>query len=133
MKRMRYLYSAILVLALSFGSYINASAQNEITLMAMGPGRRPTEKNIANFQAKTGYRVKVAYVNGVETRQLVAKGQPLDVNLIVAPFPAAVASRTLSSNARSRRTTASNHSLSCSIPAGIRSPGQVLSARRHLE
>jgi molybdate transport system substrate-binding protein len=95
MKRMKYPYSAILVLALTFGSYVSARAQNEITLMAMGPGRRPTDKNIANFQAKTGYKVKVTYVNGVETRQLVAKGQPLDVNLIVAPFPAAVASRTI--------------------------------------
>jgi molybdate transport system substrate-binding protein len=95
MKRMRYLYSAIFVLALTLGSYAGARAQNEITLMAMGPGRRPTDKNIANFQAKTNYKVKVTYVNGVETRQLVAKGQPLDVNLIVAPFPAAVASRTI--------------------------------------
>ena len=95
MKRMRYLYSAILALALMFGSYVGARAQDEITLMAMGPGRRPTDKNIANFQTKTGYKVKVTYVNGVETRQLVAKGQPLDVNLIVAPFPAAVASRTI--------------------------------------
>src|SRR5438309_9085028 len=98
MKRMRYLYSAILVLALTFGSYVGARAQNEITLMAMGPGRRPTDKNIANFEAKSGYKVKVTYVNGVETRQLVAKGQPLDVNLIVAPFPGAVASQTINAS-----------------------------------
>jgi|GEM_PF-725490 len=95
MKRMRYLYSAIFAVALTFGSYVGARAQNEITLMAMGPGRRPTDKNIANFEAKSGYKVKVTYVNGVETRQLVAKGQPLDVNLIVAPFPGAVASQTI--------------------------------------
>src|ERR1700747_1424399 len=91
-KRMR-LFSVIFVIAFVFGG--SARAQNEITLMAMGPGRRPTDKNIANFEAKSGYKVKVTYVNGVETRQLVAKGQPLDVNLIVAPFPGAVASQTI--------------------------------------
>ena len=91
MKPMRYLYSAIFVLVLTFGSYLAAHAQSEITLMAMGPGRRPTDKNIANFEAKTSYKVKAVYVNGVETRQLVEKGQPQDVNLIVAPFPGAVA------------------------------------------
>jgi molybdate transport system substrate-binding protein len=89
---MRYLHSAIVVLLLILGSYLTAHAQSEITLMAMGPGRKPTDKNIANFEAKTNYKVKVVYVNGVETRQLVEKGQTQDVNLVVAPFPGAVAS-----------------------------------------
>ena len=92
---MRYLFSAIFFVTLVLSSCIGARAQSEITLMAAGPMRRPTEKIVAAFQAKTGKKVKVSYVNGVETRQLVAKGQPLDVNLIIAPFASAVASRTV--------------------------------------
>jgi len=92
LKPMRCLYSALFVLVLIFGSYLAAHAQSEITLMAMGPGRRPTDKNIANFEAKTSYKVKAVYVNGVETRQFVEKGKPQDVNLMVAPFPGAFAS-----------------------------------------
>jgi len=95
LKRMSYLFSAIFVVTLVLSSCIGARAQSEITLMAAGPMRRPTEKIVAAFQAKTGNKVKVSYVNGVETRQLVAKGQPLDVNLIIAPFASAVASRTV--------------------------------------
>jgi molybdate transport system substrate-binding protein len=95
LKRMSYLFSAIFVVTLVLSGCIGARAQSEITLMAAGPMRRPTEKIVAAFQAKTGNKVKVNYVNGVETRQLVAKGQPLDVNLIIAPFASAVASRTV--------------------------------------
>jgi molybdate transport system substrate-binding protein len=54
--------------------------------------REPTEKVVAAFQAKTGYKVKVTYGNGAETRRTVAKGQPLDVSLVIAPFPGAIAS-----------------------------------------
>jgi len=95
LRRTRYLFSAIFVVTLVLSSYIGARAQSEITLMAAGPMRKPTEKIVAAFQAKTGNKVKVSYVNGVETRQLVAKGQPLDVNLIIAPLASAVASRTI--------------------------------------
>ena len=95
MKHTTYPFLAILVVALVFGSGIPARAQGEITLMAAGPTRRPTERIVANFQAKTGLTVNVTFVNGVATRQMVARGQPQDVSLIIAPFPAAVASRTI--------------------------------------
>jgi molybdate transport system substrate-binding protein len=95
MKRRKELFSAMFVVVLVLGSWIGARAQGEITLLAAGPTRRAADKIVANFQTKTGYKVKAIYVNGVETRQVVAKGQPQDVNLIIGPFPAAVASRTL--------------------------------------
>ena len=95
MKCWKHLFSTMFVVALVLGSWVGARAQGEVTLMAGGPTRRPVEKIIANFQAKTGYKVKATYVNGTDTRQLVAKGQPQDVNLIIGPFPAAVASRTI--------------------------------------
>jgi molybdate transport system substrate-binding protein len=95
MKNRRNAYSAIFMIALVFGSWARARAQSEITLLAVGPMRAPTQKILANFEAKTGYKVKVTYGNGAETRRTVAKGQGLDVSLIIAPFPGAIASGTI--------------------------------------
>lgn len=97
MKRTRHGFAAVFVLglgvlALVFGSWASARAQTEITLLAVGPMRAPTQKIVDNFQAKTGNKVKVTYGNGAETRRTVAKGQPLDVSLVIAPFPGALAS-----------------------------------------
>src|ERR1700756_541913 len=94
-KRMRCLCPAIFVLALVCGSWNSARAQSEITLLAVGPMRAPTQKIVENFEAKTGHKVKVTYGNGAETRKMVAQGKPLDVNLLIAPFPGAVASGTI--------------------------------------
>src|SRR2546427_11522689 len=95
MKHMRYLFSALFGVALVFGISASAAAQNEITLLAPTIARKPIDTILANFQAKTSYKVKVTYVNGVATRQSVAKGQALDVSLIIAPFPGAIASGTI--------------------------------------
>src|SRR5260370_9166144 len=86
---------SLFVVALVFGSCAGAHAQAEITLFAVGPMRAPTQKIVDNFEAKTGYKVKVTYGNGAETRKMVAQGKPLDVNLLIAPFPGAVASGTI--------------------------------------
>lgn len=95
MKPKRNIFAAIFVLAMVCGSWAGARAQSEITLLAVGPMRAPTQKIVDNFQAKTGNKVKVTYGNGVETRQMVAKGQPADVSLLIAPFPGALASGTI--------------------------------------
>lgn len=95
MKFGKNIFSAIFATALVLGGWANARAQGEITLLAVGPMRAPTQKIVANFEAKTGYKVKVTYGNGADTRKTVAKGQPLDVSLIVAPFPGAIASGTI--------------------------------------
>jgi molybdate transport system substrate-binding protein len=94
-KQMKYLPSAIFAVALVFGSWASAHAQSEITLLAVGPMRAPTQKIVDQFQAKTGYTVKVTYGNGADTRKMVAQGKPLDVSLLIAPFPGAVASGTI--------------------------------------
>jgi molybdate transport system substrate-binding protein len=95
MRRNKTLFQVILSAALVMGSWTGARAQGEITLLAVGPMRAPTQKLVDSFQAKTGYKVKVTYGNGSETRQMVAKGQPLDVSLVIAPFPGAIASGTI--------------------------------------
>lgn len=91
---MKHPCSAIVAIALACSSWasVPAQAQTEITLLAVGPMRAPTQKIVADFEAKTGTKVKVTYGNGVETRRMVAKGQPLDVSIIIAPFPGALTS-----------------------------------------
>ena len=90
---MKTLASAVVAIALACGlEGARAQAQSEVTLLAVGPMRAPTQKIITGFEAKTGRKVKVTYGNGVETRRMVAKGQPLDVSLIIAPFPGALTS-----------------------------------------
>ena len=56
------------MIALVFGGWTSARAQgqSEITLLAVGPMRAPTQKIVADFEAKTGRKVKVTYGNGVE-------------------------------------------------------------------
>src|SRR5258706_8209806 len=95
MKSTKNVSVTVFVIALVFGGWSRARAQSEITLLAVGPMRAPTQKIIAGFEAKTGYKVKVTYGNGAETRRTVAKGQGLDVSLVIAPFPGAIASGTI--------------------------------------
>ena len=95
MKSTKNACSAIFVIVLVLGGWTSARAQSEITLLAVGPMRAPTARIVANFEAKTGQKVKVTYGNGAETRRMVAKGQGLDVSLIIAPFPGAIASGTI--------------------------------------
>jgi molybdate transport system substrate-binding protein len=90
--KQKYFFSAIFVITTVLGSSLPARAQSEITFLAPGPMRRPLDQIIANFQAKTKYKVKPTYGTGLSTRQSVAKGEPLDVTLMVAPFPGAMAS-----------------------------------------
>jgi molybdate transport system substrate-binding protein len=91
---MKNVSSAIVAIALACAASAGARAQGqgEVTLLAVGPMRAPTQRILAGFEAKTGRKVKVTYGNGVETRRTVAKGQPLDVSIIIAPFPGALTS-----------------------------------------
>ena len=96
MKNMNKIPRSILIVTFVLASWLNLHAQqSEITLLAVGPMRAPTQKIVANFEAKTGSKVKVTFGNGAETRRMVAKGQGLDVSLIIAPFPGAIASGTI--------------------------------------
>src|SRR4029077_4458515 len=96
---MKYLLSSFLAAALLFGIARSAQAQTEITLLAPGPlGRETIDKLRAGLESKTGDKVKVTYGQGSRdtppygTRQMVARGQALDVSIIFAPYPPAVAS-----------------------------------------
>jgi molybdate transport system substrate-binding protein len=91
--------SSLVVAALLLGNAYAGNAQTEITLLVPGPmGRETVDKLIAGFESETGDKVKATYGQGSRetppygTRQLVTHGQALDVSIIFAPYPPAVAS-----------------------------------------
>jgi len=103
-KNFKRLFSLIVVVVCCVVGSTFVSAQSEITLMAPSPTRATMDKIVAAFTAKTGQKVKVTYLSGVITRQSVAKGQSWDVNLIVAPFPSAVASGMIDPSTKTKVT-----------------------------
>jgi molybdate transport system substrate-binding protein len=130
MRRNKTVVQLVLGAALLAGGGTSARAQGEITLLAVGPMRAPTQKIVDNFQTKTGYKVKVTYGNGSETRRTVAKGQPLDVSLIIAPFPGAIASGSIVLDSA---TTVTSILTAAAVPKGrpkpdISSPAAVKKA-----
>jgi molybdate transport system substrate-binding protein len=92
MRPIRYLLLTSLAAAVVLSSWATAHAQSEITLLAPGPTRRTLEKILPQFEAKTGHKVKATYATGRTSTQAVAKGEPLDVSLIVAPVTGALTS-----------------------------------------
>lgn len=95
----KLLFSSLLVGVFLLGSAWVAHAQTEITALVPGPmGRETMDKLIADFEGKTGDKVKATYGQGNRetppygTRQLVARGQGLDISIIFAPYPQAVSS-----------------------------------------
>lgn len=101
------------------GSVVYVQAQNEMTLLAPTLIRKPLDTILTNYQAKTNQKVKVTYVNGTATRQNVAKGQALDVSLIVAPFPGAIASGTIIPGSA---TPIANFLIGVAVPKGAPKP-----------
>ena len=96
---MKFWCSSLVVAALLLGNAYAAHAQTGITLLVPGPmGRETVDKLIAGFESETGDKVQATYGQGSRetppygTRQLVAHGQALDVSIIFAPYPPAVAS-----------------------------------------
>lgn len=84
---MKRLFCSFLIVPIALGIAANARAQGEINLLAPGPIKEPLDKLLAAYQTKTGTHVKVTYAGGVPSRQQVAAGKGLDVDLLFAPFP----------------------------------------------
>ena len=81
----------IAVVALLLWRPSTTHAQQEVTLLSPNPIETTINKLVADFEAKTGRHVKVTYGTGVSTRKTVASGGALDVSLLFAPFPEALA------------------------------------------
>jgi molybdate transport system substrate-binding protein len=86
----RSIVSLVAVIALAFGVSTGARAQSEITLLSPNPIKETVDRLVADFQAKTGTKVKITYGSGVSTRKTVAEGGAQDVTLLFAPFDDAI-------------------------------------------
>jgi ABC-type molybdate transport system substrate-binding protein len=111
--------SVILVFALVLGCWTSARAQGEITLLAPRSMQPTIDKILANFQTKTGDKVKVTYQAPKLIRQLAAKGQPLDVTLLTPPYPGAIASGTIT---LSSATPVASFLVAVAVPKGAAKP-----------
>src|SRR2546427_12309734 len=60
-KQAKCLFSIVIVAVLLSGNWSSARAQSEITLLAPSPTRRPLDRILSNFQAKTAQKVRVTY------------------------------------------------------------------------
>jgi molybdate transport system substrate-binding protein len=113
------LLKSLMIFALLLGVSGVARAQNEVTLLAPGPMRRSMDKIAANYQMKTGTTIKITYGTGLSTRQSVAKGEQLDVSLILPPYWAALASGNVD---RSTETKVAGFIMAVAVPKGAPKP-----------
>jgi len=119
LKHAKYLCSTVFVVALLFGGPFGARAQTGITLLAPNPTRVALDKILPNFQAKTGYRVRVTYGGARTTTQRVAHGEPLDVSLVVAPVTGALTSGTVVTGSM---TLVASYQTAVAVPKGAPKP-----------
>jgi len=119
LKHAKYLCSTVFVVALLFGGPFGARAQTGITLLAPNPTRVALDKILPNFQAKTGYKVRVTYGGARTTTQKVAHGEPLDVSLVVAPVTGALTSGTVVPGSM---TLVASYQTAVAVPKGAPKP-----------
>jgi len=87
---MKYCAPVLAVLGLMLCVAPGARAQTEITLLSPNPIETTINKLAADFEAKSGIKVKIIYGTGVSTRKDVAAGKAQDVSLLFSPFPEAL-------------------------------------------
>lgn len=123
---MRHFLRGVAVVAVLLGAAYAANAQSEITLLMPGPvGRDLVPGVVSGFESKTGNTVKITFAQGSRdtapwgTKQLVARGQALDVSVMFAPFPDALASGNIDPHSA---TTIARLVLSLSVRKGAPRP-----------
>ena len=90
-----------------------------ITLLSPNPIEMTINTLIADFEKKTGTHVAVTYGTGVSTRKTVASGGALDVTLLFAPFPEALATGNID---KSSATVVARQRLALSVKKGAPKP-----------
>ena len=90
---MKRLFSLLLIsfVALALTIHVRAQSAATISLLCPDPIEATMNQLLANFEAKTGIHVNVTYGSGTGTRETVANGGALDVSVLLAPFPEALA------------------------------------------
>lgn len=91
MKRPLLLLAAVTLFLMASDLRV-ARAQAEVTLLAPAGIKPVIEQLATGFETKTGTRVMVTFSPGISTPQKVANGEGLDVSVMFAPFPDALAS-----------------------------------------
>ena len=119
MKQSKYLFSTFLAAAILSGVGSDALAQSEITLLAPASSRRALDKILPNLEAKTGYKVKVTYGRARNSTQSVAKGEAMDVSIVVAPVTGALTSGAV---VPSSMTLVASYLTAVAVPKGAPKP-----------
>jgi molybdate transport system substrate-binding protein len=65
---------------------------SEVTLIGPGGIRAAAEQLIADFEKKSGFKVKATFGSGLGTKKQVAQGEAFDVPIVQPPFPEVLAS-----------------------------------------
>jgi len=89
-RAMKYPALLLALVGLLLGAAPGALAQTEITLLSPNPIEATINKLAADFEAKSGIKVKITYGTGVSTRKDVAAGKAQDLSLLFSPFPEAL-------------------------------------------
>src|SRR6266478_1197374 len=116
---MKSMLSMVAIAALALSISAGARAQSEITLLSPNPIKETIDKLVADFQAKTGTKVKITYGSGVGTRKTVAEGGALDATLLFAPFDDAIKTGNV---VRSSATVVATLQLALAVKKGAPKP-----------
>ena len=84
----RYFVMAVLLAANSVAAF----GQTEILVIAPGGIKVALDQLIPVFEGKTGYKVKATYGSGPGSRQMVARGDAVDVPIVQTPLDEVVKS-----------------------------------------
>lgn len=117
----KHLFLSIFIVALALSSWGTARAQTEqteITLLAPMPLKEAFDKLLPQFEAGSSYKVKVTYAPTLATRQSVAKGEGMDVSLVVPPYQEARDS----GNVQKSITVLASFVLAITVPKGAPLP-----------
>jgi molybdate transport system substrate-binding protein len=81
-----------MIAAIALANLPAAFAETEIRVIAPGGIRAALEQLLPGFESKTGYKVKPTYGPGPATRQMVARGDAVDVAILQTPYEEVLAS-----------------------------------------
>ena len=109
---------AVFVLLVRVACPVHAQTST-ITLLSPNPIEMTINALVADFEKKTGTHVAVTYGTGVSTRKTVANGGALDVTLLFAPFPEALATGNID---KSSATVIARQRLAVAVKKGAPKP-----------
>ena len=119
MKQSNYLLSTVFVAALLSGGINDALAQQEITLLAPASSRRALDRILPNLEAETGYVVGLTYALARTSTHSVAKGEAMDVSIVVAPVTGVLTSGAV---IPSSMTLVASYLTAVAVPKGAPEP-----------